>query len=97
MPVIRQLARVSHADEATVRRTVRDLPARLDRVDGLIADGTIGGGEPNAADFQILASVRVLLEFEDLGHLLEGRACVPAARLLYPDWAGPIPRGLPVS
>ena len=97
MPVIRQLARVSHADEATVRRTVHDLPARLDRVDGLIADGTIGGGAPNAADFQILASVRVLLEFEDLGHLLEGRACVPAARLLYPDWAGPIPRGLPVS
>jgi hypothetical protein len=41
--------------------------------------------------------VRVLLEFEDLGQLLEGRACAPAARLLYPDWAGPIPRGLPVS
>ena len=97
LPVIRQLARISHADEDTVRRTLRDLPGRLDRVDALIADGTIGGGLPNAADFQILASVRVLLEFEDLGHLLEGRACAPAARLLYPDWAGPIPRGLPVS
>jgi glutathione S-transferase len=97
MPVIRQLARVSHADEATVRRTIRDLPDRLDRVDALIADGTIGGAEPNAADFQILASVRVLLEFEDLGHLLEGRACAPAARLLYPGWDGPIPRGLPLS
>jgi glutathione S-transferase len=97
MPVIRQLARISHADEDTVRRTLRDLPGRLDHVDALMADGTIGGGLPNAADFQILASVRVLLEFEDLGDLLEGRACAPAARLLYPDWAGPIPRGLPVS
>ena len=97
MPVIRQLARVSHADEGTVRRTIRDLPDRLDRVDALIADRTIGGAEPNAADFQILASVRVLLEFEDLGHLLEGRPCAAAARLLYPDWDGPIPAGLPLS
>jgi glutathione S-transferase len=97
LPVIGQLARISHADEATVRATVRDLPALLDHVDELIADGTIGGAEPNAADFQILASVRVLLEFEDLGHLLEGRAGAPAARLLYPDWDGPIPSGLPLS
>ena len=37
----------------------------------------------------------VLLEFEDLAHLLEGRPCAPAARLLFPGWAGPIPRGLP--
>jgi glutathione S-transferase len=95
LPVLGQLARISHADEDTVRRTLRDLPGLLDRVDALIADGTIGGGQPNAADFQILASVRVLLEFEDLAHLLEGRQCAPAARLLYPDWTGPIPRGLP--
>ena len=97
LPVIGQLARISHADEATVRATVRDLPALLDHVDALMSDGTIGGSEPNAADFQILASVRVLLEFEDLRHLLEGRACAPAARLLYPDWEGPIPSGLPLS
>jgi glutathione S-transferase len=93
--VIRKLARVSHADEATVRTTMTRLPELLDHADGLIADGTIGGADPNAADFQILASVRVLLEFEDLAHMLEGRACAPAARRLYPDWAGPIPRGLP--
>jgi glutathione S-transferase len=97
LPVIGQLARISHADKATVRSTLRDLPALLDHVDALIADGTIGGPQPNAADFQILASVRVLLEFDDLGHLLEGRACAPAARLLYPDWDGPIPSGLPLS
>ena len=95
MPVIRQLARISHADEATVRRTLGELPGLLDRVDALIADRTIAGLEPNAADFQILASVRVLLEFEDLAHLLEGRACAPVARLLYPEWVGPIPSGLP--
>jgi hypothetical protein len=28
-------------------------------------------------------------------HMLEGRASASAARRLYPDWPGPIPRGLP--
>ncbi len=97
MPVIRRLAAISHADDARVRDDVERLPELLDHVDGLIADGTIGGTEPNASDFQILASVRVLLEFEDLAGLLEGQACVPTARRLYPDWAGPIPRGLPTA
>jgi glutathione S-transferase len=95
MPAIRRLAEISHADEARVQASVGGLPDLLDRVDELIAAGTIGGAAPNAADFQILASVRVLLEFEDLAHLLEGRPCAPAARQLFPDWAGPIPRGLP--
>jgi glutathione S-transferase len=95
MPAIRWLAAQSAAYDSEVRRDLDRLPELLDRVDALIADGTIGGGQPNAADFQILASVRVLLEFEDLAPLLEGRACAPAARLLYPDWAGPIPSGLP--
>ena len=95
MPAIRRLAAISHADEARVRADIERLPELLDHVDALIADATIGGAEPNAADFQILSSVRVLLEFEDLTQLLDGRACAPAARLLFPHWAGPIPRGLP--
>jgi len=97
MPVIRRLAAISHAEDAGVRASVERLPELLDQVDDLIADGTIGGAEPNAADFQILASVRVLLEFEDLGGVLAGRPSVPSARRLYPDWPGPIPPGLPVA
>jgi glutathione S-transferase len=95
MPAIRRLAEISHADEARVRDSIEGLPALLDRVGALIAEGTIGGLTPNAADFQILSSVRVLLEFEDLAQLLDGRPCAPAARLLFPEWAGPIPSGLP--
>jgi glutathione S-transferase len=95
--VIRRLAAISHADHARVWADIERLPELLDHVDGLIADGTIGGAEPNAADFQILASVRVLPEFEDLAGLLDGRPCAPAARRLYPDWAGPIPAGLPAA
>ena len=97
MPAVRRLAEISHADEEGTRHALAALPGMLDRVDELVADGTIGGERPNAADFQVLAAVRVLLEFDDLGGTLEGRPSVPVARRLYPTWAGPIPPGLPVS
>jgi glutathione S-transferase len=93
--VIRQLAEISRASEEQVRGDLARLPDLLDRVDGLIAEGTIGGLQPNAADFQILASVGVLLAFDDLAELVRGRPCA-AARRLYPDWPS-IPAGLPVS
>lgn len=91
-PMVRRLAAVSKAEEAVVREDVRRLPELLNRADALLAEGTIGTPAPNAADFQILATVRVLLEFESLVHLAAGRPSEAAARRLYPRWTGPIPR-----
>jgi glutathione S-transferase len=91
-PMIRRLARASGAEDARVAADIERLPALLDHADRLIAGGTIGSPDPNAADFQILASVRVLLEFENFAHLNEGRPCAAAARRLYPRWEGPIPQ-----
>jgi glutathione S-transferase len=96
MPVIRQMARKSRADDARVRKDIAWLPRLLDHVDALIADGTIGAEEPNAADFQILASVGVLRAFVDLRAEMRGRMCEAAAQRLYPDWPA-IPSGLPLS
>ncbi len=96
MPVIRQLAEISRADEPQVREDLARIPELLDHVDGLIGEGVIGGCEPNAADFQILASVSVLLGFADVAHVVRGRSCEQAAGRQYPQWP-PIPRGLPVS
>jgi glutathione S-transferase len=96
LPVIRHLANVSHADDARVREDIARLPALLNHVDRLIADGTIGAAEPNAADFQILASVRVLRAFADMGDRVRGRPCEGSARRLYPDWPA-IPSGLPIG
>jgi glutathione S-transferase len=102
MPVIRRLAQNSHADAGRVRANIAALPELLDHVDALIADGTIGAThssgapKPNAADFQILASVGVLRAFADVEHLVHGRPCEAAARRLYPDWP-PIPSGLPIE
>src|SRR5215213_8419458 len=69
------------------------LPAKLDHVDALAADGTIGGEAPNAADLQIGATVRVLLCLGDLRPLLDGRAGERVARTWFPHYAGDVPAG----
>jgi glutathione S-transferase len=91
-PTAVAMARAAGADEAAVRDDIRRLPGLLDRVDELIATDTIGGAEPNAADFQILSTVRALLGFADLAGRVDGRPCAAAARRLFPRWEGPVPQ-----
>src|SRR5262245_39867223 len=94
-PVARHFARKVGADDADrVRATLLTLPEALDRVDGWITDGVIGGDEPNAADFQIAPTVRVLLSFEDLAPLLEGRPAAELATRLLPEYPTMVPRGM---
>jgi glutathione S-transferase len=69
------------------------LPEKLDHVDDLVARGVIGGQSPNAADFQIGCTVRVLLTLGDLRPLIEGRAAERLARAWFPDYPGDIPPG----
>ncbi len=78
-----------------MRADVEGLPATLDRIDELIAEGTIGGEEPNAADLQIFTSVRSLMGFPDLEPLLAGRPATAIAERLVPPLPGPMPRWLP--
>ena len=59
-PLARRFARRSGADERRVRDAIAQLPSMLDHVDRLIASGVIGSPDPNAADFQIGSSVRVV-------------------------------------
>jgi glutathione S-transferase len=94
-PLARLFAAMIGADDATVERDVSELPRKLDHVDGLIAAGVIGTGEPNAADFQISPTVRVLLSFADLRPLIEGRPAEAMARRLIPEWPAEVPSFLP--
>jgi hypothetical protein len=55
----------------------------LYRCDALLEEGTIGGAAPNAADLQILTSIRLLLAHEDLLHTIAPRQ---AALRLIPDY-----------
>jgi glutathione S-transferase len=94
-PLAGYFARKVSADDDGVRADLDALPGQLDQVDRLIGEGTIGGDEPNAADFQIGTTVRVLLAFEDLRPAIEGRAASELALRLLPRYPGPIPPVLP--
>ncbi len=69
------------------------LPAKLDHVDALAAEGVLGGERPTAADLQIGATLRVLLCLGDLRPLIEGRPGADIARRWFPDYAGELPAG----
>ncbi|WP_372788817.1 glutathione S-transferase family protein [Paraconexibacter sp.] len=89
------------ATQESVRDDLARLPALLDHADGLLAAGVIGGPQRNAADFQILASLRLLMAHEDLRPVIEPHACGRAALELLPafpredDPLPPIPAVLP--
>ena len=78
---------------ARLAEDLAGLPAKLDHVDALAADGIIGGETPNAADLQIGSTIRVLLIIEDLDPLVRGRAGEEIAMRLFPDYPGRVPAG----
>jgi glutathione S-transferase len=87
-------SRLNRTDAGVARRDLQELPAQLDRVDAWMADGTMGDPQhPNAADLQILSTVRLLLTLADVRPLLDGRPSSDAARRLFPDWDGEMPAG----
>jgi len=96
-PIVRRFARLSNADDATVRADMEGLSALLDRVDALIAEGTVGGPEPNAADFQIATSLAAMLAFEDLIPWIEERPAADLARRLVPPYPGRVPPVVPAA
>jgi glutathione S-transferase len=99
-PAAQLMARVvepdgRRADEAGARADLKALPGALDRVDALLADGTLAVDPPNAAALQILSSVSLLGAMADLHDYIAARPCGVAAQRLFPDYPGPIPPCLP--
>lgn len=101
-PIVKALApgitaaerKLNSTDFATAERALRDLPGQLDHIDELLAEGVIGGDEPNAADLQIAPTVRLLMTLGDVRPLIEGRACAAWARKVAPEPAGAVPPGV---
>ena len=69
------------------------LPGQLDRIDGWIAEGLLGGTIPNAADLQIGSTIRLLISIGDVRPLLDGRAAEQLVRY-FPPLAGEVPAGV---
>jgi len=61
------------ADPGRSAELLAELPALLDRVDGWLADGTLGGEAPNAADLVIAPSLALLDYRLDLREELRSR------------------------
>ena len=94
-PVAQFYVRSEGGGKEAARRDVAALPDHLDRVDELIAAGTLNGEELNAADFQIGTTTRVLLNFRPLRHLVEGRPAAEHAMRVAPDFGGEAPVVIP--
>lgn len=88
-------SKINNSNDAIVECELAALPARLDKVDALIADGVLDAGEPGAADIVIAPTTRALLWFEDLRPLIDGRPAAAHARGVAPRWPGEIPAVLP--
>jgi len=85
--------RYHRVSAARLQEDLAALPALLDHVEQLAGDGVIGGDRPNAADLQIGATLRVLLNVGDLRPLLRGGAGERIARSVFPEYPGEIPSG----
>jgi glutathione S-transferase len=89
----RLMAIKNKAREDAVREDLAALRGMLERIDGWIADGLLGGEQPNAADLQIGSTIRLLLTVADLRPLIDGH---PAAELVryFPSMVGEVPAGV---
>ena len=94
-PIIRVEIHTHGATDESVQADLRALPETLSRIDACIEGGVIGGATPNAADFQIAPSVRLLMCSDQLRpHVAERPSGRLALRLL-PDFPGRIGPVLP--
>ena len=94
-PILRMAIRLNDSTDDTVRKTLAALGPALDEVDRLISEGVIGAAQPNAADFQIGASVALLRTFEDVRAAIEDRPAAALARRLYPWYPGRVSPSFP--
>jgi glutathione S-transferase len=89
-PIVWWEIRTHGASDEAVERDLAELPSMLDKIDAWIASGVLGGEEPNAADFQIATSVRLLTCLDDLRSLVLDRPAGAFAEQVVPVFPGRI-------
>ena len=94
-PLVALACRFNEATDDNARAALAALPDLLDRVDAYIADGTLDGEAPNAADFQIATSIGLALTLDDLKPLIETRPAANLAERFIPDYPGHTPPVFP--
>ena len=94
-PILRTAIRLNDSTDETVRQTLASIGPALDRIDSWIEEGVLGSEQPNAADFQIGASVALLMTFDDVRERIEMRPAADLARRLYPWYPGRVRPSFP--
>ena len=94
-PLVAAASKLNKASDENVRADLAALPGMLQRIDDWIADGTLGGPVPNAADLQIAASLRLAMMLDDVRPAIEGRPAGEMALRAIPDYPGKVPPILP--
>jgi glutathione S-transferase len=93
--IIRILRRDHKATDDAVRADLAQLPAILDRLDAAVAEGVIGGDEPNVADLQVACSLALLMTHDDLRDAIAARPSGRLAERLAPGYPGRMPAAFP--
>ena len=93
--IIRILRRDHKATDDAVKVDLAQLPAILDRLDQAVADGVIGGAEPNVADLQVACSLALLMSHDDLRDSIAARPSGKLAQRLAPGYPGRMPAAFP--
>lgn len=94
-PIIALEKRINAASDENVRADLAALGSLLQRVDDLIAAGTLNGEELNVADFQIAPSLSLAMTLQDLRPLIEARPAGQLVKRVQPRIAGDFPPILP--
>lgn len=90
---VRATWRYHRITAARLHDDLAGLPAKVEQIERLAESGVIGGEQPNAADLQIGATIRVLLPIADLRPLLQGTAGERIAMRWFPEYPGEVPAG----
>ena len=86
------MAKRNHAQDGPVREDLDALSGHLEKIDAWVAEGLLGGEEPNAADLQIGSTIRLLETIEDVRPLIAGHPAADLTRY-FPPMVGRIPAG----
>ena len=96
-PVIAAELRINDVTDSAVAADLAAFPGWLERIDGWIAAGVLGGDQPNAADFQIAAGLRLAMTLEDLRPAIASRPAGELALRLVPEFPGHVPPIMPAA
>ena len=83
--IIPLIGRLGFAVDRAGPDLLADLPPMLDRIDAWIAEGVLGGEQPNSADFMVAPSLALILYRPDALPLFQGRPALELVDRLLPE------------